>query len=133
MRTLDRPFWATFAEVERITQIINQGIDSHLEAITKSTFEWVITVGSARDMPADEYDREEHGVGFAKIKVVIHPDDMKVFLRRLINLSDNEDDLLLAQDCYLAWVCEDGVNSECAEDLWVEDYLDEIYDGDWRD
>ena len=127
MNLPSQPFHAIFTEIDQIKTIVNQGVDSHLEAFTSSSFDLVVYVKGEIISPLD-YDPKVHGVAFSKIRAIIDPNEMKIFLRRLINLGGKEN-LLLAQDCFASWICDDA-NSECAEELDVESWLSEIYCND---
>ena len=69
----NKPFPAELTGELRMAAIkaVNQGIDSHLEAITSSQFD---------DIPIDKFGN--------RLKCLISPKDMLVFLRRLSEIDD---------------------------------------------
>jgi hypothetical protein len=63
-------------DISSTKMAVNQGIDSRLEGFTRSTFEW----GDGRN-----------GL---RLECKVHPDEMQVLIRRLVELdNDNADSL----------------------------------------
>ena len=83
-------------DVKLIADVVNQGIDSHLQAVTDSKFE----------VYTDEL------MGNTRMKCEIAPNDMRVILRRLLELDDDiiED----AESLVIAIVTTLGI-----EDFWL--------------
>lgn len=99
-------------EISVMAEIVNAGVDSRLEAFTRSTFEFYYhTTKGAEILDTrwiHDYDYELHGSVIAtKLHCDIHPDEWQVLLRRLDELSDSDSEL--ADEAYsllssLIWV-----------------------------
>ena len=70
------PMSLTGEDAQAVVKAVNQGIDSHLEAISnRSLFEWSTRAIGTRG-------------GTAALDCVVHPEEMPVLLRRLLEMED---------------------------------------------
>lgn len=71
-------------------KVVNQGIDSRLEGFTKSSFEWRYI-----HLEGDELELSLSGrqpLIEQRLHCRIHPDEMSVLLRRLVEIWEREND-----------------------------------------
>lgn len=82
-------------DADLMTEVVNQGIDSRLEGFTRSTFQWHIHTMKGTSIPIKEWSagggEKRYGRAFtSKLHCAIHPDEMQILIRRLVEIGDYE-------------------------------------------
>lgn len=107
-------------DIELVVSVVNQGIDSHLQAVTESTFEPIWDYGPA-------------------LKCEISWKDLSVILKRLLEHGSEEADMLAGDiagtltidDLYLTdddRFCFYFGNDYCSVSVFDEDWLERLND-----
>jgi hypothetical protein len=75
----------TFGDIAIMRRVVNRGIDSKLEGFTKSTFGW------------------NDSSGVQRLECEIHPNEMTILLRRLLEDETEEAELLADNIVYIEY------------------------------
>lgn len=112
-------------DADLMTEVVNQGIDSRLEGFTRSTFQWHIHTMKGTKIPLDEWSagggEKRYGRALvSKLHCTIHPAEMQILIRRLVEIGDYQKPGLPNAMCDNAFSLADSIVEIYHDiDLWL--------------